>query len=90
MSIPVESVQNVEEDYKLEDVLKKYDTESEEDFQLRSAYTYAAKKAFPDYPTGTYINMGNWSIQRAKYGQTYADNINAVLDHLDNFIKENM
>jgi len=56
---------------------------------MRKAYSHAAEKAFPKYPAGTYLLLGEMAVQRAKYNMTYPEDISPVLDYIDNWIIEN-
>ena len=66
--------------------IEQREDESNEDFMMRKAYTLAAEKVFPNYPSSTYILLGDMGVKRAKYNMTYPKETDIVLDHIDKHI----
>lgn len=88
--IPMELLDKAEKKVKkgekLDDLLVRDNTENDEAFLMRSAYSKAAEKVVPNETTATYVLIGQMAYNRAKYGMTYPPDMNNVLNQIDELI----
>ena len=89
ISITTETVKEKRKKIKappLETLLVKESVETNEFFAMRSAYSQMAAKVFPKEESTTHLLLGYYGANRGKYGLTYPEQTEKVLEYIDQII----
>ena len=70
----------------LETLLVKEPVETNEFFAMRSAYAQKAAQYFPKEESTTHLLLGYYGANRGKYGLTYPEQTERVLEYIDQMI----
>lgn len=70
----------------LEKLLVKESVETNEFFAMRSAYSQKAAQYFPKEESNTHLLLGYYGANRGKYGLTYPEQTEKVLEYIDQMI----
>ena len=70
----------------LEKLLVKESVETNEFFAMRSAYSQKAAQYFPKEESNTHLLLGYYGANRGKYGLTYPEQTEKVLEYIDEMI----
>lgn len=87
--IPTQLVEQAEKkspELPLDQLLIKEEDETNDFFLMRSQYARVAQQLFPKHGTATFVLLGRYGANRAKYGVSYPDDVTPVLDFIDSTI----